>query len=100
MGRFLAEHAKAAYSLMGADEKIEAAKRVLAWIKRVGKNSFSIRDCQQPLKQQTRFNHVQVIREALTELEEKSFIREILVEYADNGRKPCASYEVNPAVWG
>lgn len=44
LGSFFAEHAKAAYALMGADEKIEAAKRVLAWIKRFGKNSFSIRD--------------------------------------------------------
>ena len=100
LGRFLTEHAKAAYALMGADEKIEAAKRVLAWIKRIGKNSFSIRDCQQALKQQTMFNHVQAIREALTELEERMFIREMPAAYAGNGRKPCASYEVNPGVWG
>ena len=100
LGRFLAEHAKAAYALMGADEKIEAAKRVLAWIKRTGKNSFSIRDCQQALKQQTMFNHVQAIRESLTELEERAFIREMPAGYAGNGRKPSASYEANPAIWG
>lgn len=58
LGRFLAEHANAAYALMGADEKIEGAKRVLAWIKRTAKNTFSVRDCQQALKQQTMFNHV------------------------------------------
>lgn len=45
------------------------------------------------------FNHVQAIREALTELDERAFIREMPAEYVGNGRKPCASYEVNPAVW-
>lgn len=100
LGHFLAEHAKAAYALMGADEKIEGAKRVLAWIKRTAKNTFSVRDCQQALKQQTMFNHVQAVKDALAELEERAFIREMPIEYMGYGRKPCAAYEVNPAVWG
>lgn len=73
LGHFLAEHAKAAYALMGADEKIEGAKRVLAWIKRTAKNTISVRDCQQALKQQAMFNHVQAVKDALAELEERAF---------------------------
>lgn len=99
MGTFLTEHAKAAYALMGADEKIEGAKRVLAWIKRVAKNTFSVRDCQQALKQQAIFNHVQAIKEALAELEERAFIREKPVSWAGAGRRPSAVYEVNPRAW-
>lgn len=99
MGTFLTEHAKAAYALMGADEKIEGAKRVLAWIKRVAKNTFSVRDCQQAMKQQTMFNHVQAIKDALAELEERAFIREMPVEWGGTGRRPGTVYEVNPSVW-
>lgn len=99
MGIFLTEHAKAAYALMGADEKIEGAKRVLAWIKRAAKNTFSVRDCQQALKQQTMFNHVQAIKEALAELEERVFIREMPTSWAGAGRRPSAVYEVNSRVW-
>lgn len=98
MGRFLTEHAKAAYALMGADEKIEGAKRVLAWIRRMAKTSFSVRDCYQALKQQTMFNHVQGVKEALAVLEERYYIREIPAESIGQGRRPGAVYEVNPVI--
>lgn len=98
MGSFLAEHAKAAYALMGTDDTIEGAKKVLEWIRREAKTRFTVRDCQQALKQNMLFSHVDALKVALKELEERYFIWEQPVEPKQGpGRKPSPVYLVNPA---
>ena len=98
MGSFLAEHAKAAYALMGTDDTIERAKKVLEWIRREARTRFTIRDCQQALKQNTLFSHVDTLKAALKELEERYFIWEQPAEPRQGpGRRPSPVYLVNPA---
>jgi len=93
MGSLLTEHAKAAYHLMGSDEKIENAKAVLAWIRRRGLERFKANDCWQGVKG-GRFTEAAVVKQALKELEERGFIRELPCAL---GRKPSPAYAVNPA---
>ena len=97
MGALLTEHAKAAYALMGTDDTIEGAKKVLEWIRRQADEQFSVRDCWQALKGQSLFSHVEEVKSSLKELEERGFIREIPVERPGPGRKPSSVYQVNPA---
>lgn len=99
LGSLCAEHAKAAYALMGADDAAEGARRVLDWIRRQAANRFTVRDCWQAIKQQALFAHVDAVRTALKELEERAFIRELPTpESKGPGRKPSPVYAVNPAV--
>lgn len=97
MGALLTEHAKAAYALMGTDDTIEGAKKVLEWIRRQAAERFSVRDCFQGVKQQVMFSHAEAVKEALKELEERGFIRELHMEKPGPGRKPSPIYQANPA---
>ena len=97
MGAFLAEHAKAAYALMGADESTERARRVLEWMRRQAADRFTVRDCWQAVKQQTAFPHVGAVHDALKVLEERDFIQALPAqEKKGPGRKPSPVYAVNP----
>ncbi|MBD5417082.1 MAG: DUF3987 domain-containing protein [Desulfovibrio sp.] len=99
MGALLAAHAKAAYDLMGTDNRLEGGKRVLEWIRRRALQQFSARDCFHGVRGQTSiFTHMEVVQAALEELEERGFIRELpLGRPAGPGRKPSPQYQVNPA---
>ena len=95
MGAFLTEHAKAAYGLMGSDERTEGAKVVLDWIRRKAADTFTRQSCWQGTR--GTFHHMEPLREALRELEERNFIREILPDRVQAaGRPPAPSYKVNP----
>ena len=95
LGALLTEHAKAAYALMGTDETIEGAKKVLEWIRRQAAERFSTQECWQAVRGY--FRHMPPLLEALKELEERSFIKEVPVEKQGVGRKARPDYLVNPA---
>lgn len=95
LGALLTEHAKAAYALMGTDETIEGAKKVLEWIRRQAAERFSTQECWQAVRGY--FRHMPPLLEALKELEERSFIKEVPVEKQGAGRKARPDYLVNPA---
>ena len=95
MGALLTEHAKAAYALMGTDETIEGAKKVLEWIRRQAADRFTTQDCWQAVRGY--FHHMPPLLEALKELEDRSFIKEVPAEKQKNGRKARPDYLVNPA---
>lgn len=97
MGALLTEHAKAAYALMGTDETIEGAKKVLEWIRRQAAERFTVRDCFNGVRSATLFPHVEAVKAALKELEEREFIRELPTENKGPGRKPSPVFLVNPA---
>ena len=98
LGGLLTEHAKAAYALMGTDDTIEGAKKVLEWIRREARTSFTVRDCQQKMKQCALFSHVDALKAALRELEERYFIWEQPADTRQGpGRRPGPLYLVNPA---
>ena len=95
VGSFLTEHAKAAYALMGTDETLEGAKKVLSWLRRTASTTFTTQACWQATR--GTFHHMEPLREALRELEERYFIREIPgTASATAGRKAAPSYMVNP----
>ncbi|MCR5219622.1 MAG: DUF3987 domain-containing protein [bacterium] len=95
LGAFLAEHAKAAYSLMGTDETLEGAKKIHAWIKRKHAERFTTQEVWQDLRRT--FCRAPALREALTELADRFYIYEIPTEERTGpGRKPAPRYLVNP----
>ena len=97
LGGFLAKHAQAAYGLMSSDDKTCGARRVLEWIRRKSLEAFTVRECWQAMKQQTTFPHVDAVHNALAELEDRDFIRELPAqEKRGPGRKPSPTYAVNP----
>ena len=97
MGSFLAEHAKAAYALMGTDDTIEGAKKVLAWIRRTARTSFTANECFNAVRGSALFPHAEEVKAALKELEERYFIWEQPTEARKRpGRKASPVYLVNP----
>jgi len=95
----LAEHAKAAYGLMGSDPAQECAKAILRWIERDRVATFTARDALRAVR--GRFPTMEKIIPGLNILEERAFIFEASGESRRGpGRKPSAAYIVNPKTWG
>lgn len=95
LGRYLTEHARAAFAEMGANEQVENAKRLLRWIEKTGALSFSRREAHQAHR--ARFKTVDEIDPALDLLESHSCIR-AQIDNVDRrpGRKASQAYDVNP----
>jgi hypothetical protein len=70
----LADHALAAFDLMGADPALDAARRVWRWIERNRKTSFSARDAFDALKRH--FKRMANFEPAVGVLLERSYIFE------------------------
>lgn len=97
IGRYLAEHAKAAFVVMGADKAISDAKHILRWIERNEKTDFSERDAYRTMT--TRFKHPADLHPGLTALESRSYIRRVPEPTGKRpGRKASPRWEVNPAL--
>lgn len=95
LGEYLIPHARAAYACMGADPAIEDAKRILAWVRREGLESFSKRELFQALRGY--FKRVSQLESPLAVLQEHGYIRIRAAEPRGGaGRKPSPVYEVNP----
>ncbi len=99
-------HAKAAFREMGADPRLEDAKRLLAWLPRfcesvncVPKNLvFSKRDVHANLFG-GRYG-TDDVEAVLAELVKRGYIRPAPeLERIGPGRKPSSRYEINPAVF-
>jgi hypothetical protein len=96
IANYLVPHAGAVLRMMEADaNKREAdAQYVLRWILRHGRKEFVKRDAQQHGR--SRFPNATDIDGALTELEERNYIRQVPKPTAGPGRPPSPYYEVNP----
>ncbi|MEA4856548.1 MAG: DUF3987 domain-containing protein [Solidesulfovibrio sp.] len=94
----LAEHAKAAYGLMGSDPSQDCAKAILRWIKRDRVERFSARDTLEKVK--GRFPTMEKVNPGLSILIERAFIFETAPEpHKGPGRKPSTTFTVNPKLW-
>lgn len=93
----LAEHAKAAYSLMGSNPAVECARAILKWITRDHVEQFTGREVLRTVR--GRFSTMEVVNPGLTLLEERAFIRQAEVSRLGPGRKPSAAYVTNPLTW-
>jgi len=93
----LAEHAKAAYSLMGSNPAMECARSILQWIVRDHVEQFSGRDALRAVR--GRFPTMEQVNPGLALLEERAFIRQSDASRTGPGRKPSAAYVTNPLTW-
>ena len=98
LGIVYAEHAKAAYGIMGTNEANEAAKRILKWICEKHQPEFSTQACWQAVRGS--FPIMEKVVEGLNALVDRGYIREKpMAEKKGPGRKPRPSYFVNPATF-
>lgn len=95
MGDVLAAHALAAFDAMGADDSMDGARAVLAWVRNRRLDAFTMRDCFNALR--GRFKRVAELRPALDVLAERGWLAELETERQGPGRKPSPVFEVNPA---
>jgi Protein of unknown function (DUF3987)/Bifunctional DNA primase/polymerase, N-terminal/Primase C terminal 1 (PriCT-1) len=91
----LVSHARAVFALMERDANVENAEKLVGWIKRQGKPSFSVRECFRA--HQSRFKRVDAMLPVLLLVEQHGYIRRLHNE-SSGGRKPSDVCEVNPAV--
>jgi hypothetical protein len=94
-GWALAEHALAAYGLMGADPDVEDAKVLLTWAQRKGLAKFTQRDAHR--NHGSRWPKAGELLAGLGVLEERGYIRHRQQPSGEKGGRPTVFYEVNPA---
>ena len=95
LGHVFIEHARAAYALMGTDERLEAAKKILNWIVRYRKQTFWANECWQALHGS--FTHSEQVKNGLGILVDRSYIFELEPEPRRKGGRPRSQeYMVNP----
>ncbi len=96
IGRYFLEHAKAAYSLMGADTVNKDARHLLSFIKRERLAEFSRRDAMRLCRS---FKTADSLQPVLNRLCEYGYIAVKPQEPASGiGRRPSEVYVTNPAV--
>lgn len=94
----LAEHAKAAFGLMGTDPAQDCARSILLWIMRDRVTGFTARDALRCVR--GRYPTMEKVNAGLSILEDRAFIFEASGEPRKGpGRKPSATYIVNPKTW-
>ena len=96
IGRYFLAHAKAAYSLMGADTVNKDAQLLLSFIKRERLAEFSRRDAMRLCRS---FKTADSLQPVLNRLCEYGYIAVKPQEPVSGiGRRPSEVYETNPAV--
>ena len=94
VGEWLLGHALVAYERMGEDPEVEMAKRILDWIVRGERESFTLRD----LYQDIRTSRPKDLLTPLEILAERGFVRrEAAPKKSGRGRPPSPKYLVNPS---
>ena len=94
LGRYLIQHARAAYAEMHADVDEEAARKLLDWIIGNRLTQFSQRDVQRKVHCFRRAEHLRPPVQLLTE---HAYIREAVVPGEDGRTRKI--WEVNPALY-
>ena len=89
----LIEHSIAAYASMNIPDNIRLAKRILKWIQRHEKSTFTFRDCQQSVKNE----HIgkNEINNALSELIDREYIIRLKDTMPTSGGTPTQNYQSN-----
>lgn len=93
IGRYFLEHAKAAFSLMGADKNIEDCKYVLKWIRKQGQHQLEKRDI---LRGNRRFKNVEELEPVLKVLNEYGYLKEFEKQREGAVKRFDKFYKVNP----
>jgi 5S rRNA maturation endonuclease (ribonuclease M5) len=98
IGEYFLAHAIAAHGLMGADEVVEDARHLLAWVKHEDVAHFTRRDAHKGNRAQ--FTRAADLDAPLERLEDHGWIRRRPDPEPgpQGGRPPSPTYDVNPAV--
>ena len=94
---YLVPHARAAFGLMGADEEVEDARRILAWVAREGRTEFKRWQLYMDVKSLGRFPRMEALDRPLDRLVKHRYLRTVgYTGPRGRGRPPEPVYEVNP----
>lgn len=97
IARYFTEHARAAFSLMGADITVKQSKYVLNAIKNTELAEFNNRDIMRLCRS---FKKVDDLRPALEHLVDYGYIAvKDAGTYSGKGRPPAQTYIVNPCIY-
>jgi hypothetical protein len=97
IARYFISHAKAAFSLMGADNTIKQSKYVLNAIKNTGLTEFNKRDIMRLCRSFKKADDLQPVLDHLVDYGYIA-IKESGI-YSGKGRPPAQSYIVNPCIY-
>lgn len=97
----MVDHAKAAFALMGENEKTAKARRILEWIKSdiaPNADNFTGRECWQKVRR--RFDNMADVKATLDILGERGFISKL--ERTDTGKtgRPSEIWKLHPSLLG
>jgi hypothetical protein len=100
IGEYLEAHALAAYDLMGADERIVKARRLVAKLRRERRERFSVRNLFSSVSR-AEFPTMDELEPVLTLLVEYGYLRSLEAAprpLGKRGQNPSPEYEVNPGI--
>jgi replicative DNA helicase len=97
IGQYLIAHALAAFDYMGADPRLEAARRIGRWIVAGRHATFTKREVFRALRGQTLFPTVERITAGLAALDDHAWVRQLAPERGPG--RPPSRYETNPAIF-
>ena len=98
IGRYLIDHAKAAFFEMGADSSIGLARRLLKWAKDNELQTLTRREAYRCLRGLIR--KVDEVDGPLGLLIDHGYLRQLAEKRDGPGRAPSPTFEVNPAIHG
>lgn len=94
IGEYLIPHAQKAYGLVSNNPEIEMAKRVLEWIKKDERVSFTQNECHSRFK--NTLATADQVSKVLQVLAERNYIREVQREGPRGAGRPSRLFQVNP----
>ncbi len=97
IGHYLVAHALAAFGYMGADPRLEAARRIGQWIVAGQHATFTKREAFRALRGQAMFPTVERLIAGLDALEDHGWVRQLATERRPG--RPQNRYEANPAIF-
>ena len=97
LARKLLAHAVFVYGIMGEDEGIWAARRILRWIRSTNAEGFSVNECYRALR--GTFPKRADLDPGLLTLAERNYIRRERPPADRKPGRPSERYTVNPATW-
>lgn len=97
IGRYLIDHALAAFDIMGEDETLANARAVHGWLRRTRAETFTRRDCQRAIP--SRFPTAEAVDPVLDLLIDTGWIRRLTASPPSGpGRPPSPTYETHPSL--
>lgn len=94
LGDYYTKHALIAFTLMGSDEKMYQAHKIISWMKENNKNSVSARDIHQVFRGS--YKSMDDLWPILQLLQNNNYLTLITQQSNRSGRKPSPIYNLHP----